>query len=356
MAIFLRKLKKPVKNILISRTDRIGDFVLTLPVFEALKKEAEVRVTVLCQKMVAPLLENNPFVDHIITIDRETPDDQLVKAIKTFNFDSLLVLVNDPVIRRLIPQLKFIPVRIGPLSKLNMLFNYTHPVIQKRSKSTRNEAEYNLELVRQITPDVCPSIKPKVYMTEDERCQFKVNFPIIDTFFQVKPCIAFHCGMNNSALNWSIKNYTALLKRLVDRNFHIILTGASDIEKETNQLLIESLVQEQQCQVLNIAGKVSLRELTILLSRCDLFIGPSTGPTHVANACGIPVISFYPPIQVQSRKRWEPFLATSEIFVPDVPCGQKYRCLKEKCSHFYCMDIIQPAAVEEAVVRLLKKD
>lgn len=355
MAIFLRKLKRPIKNILISRTDRIGDFILTLPVFEALKKETDVQITVLCQKMVAPLIQNNPFIDRVITVESEKSDVDLISEIKSFAFDSLLVLVNDPVIRRLIAQLKFIPVRIGPLSKPQMLFNYTHPVIQKRSQSFQNEAEYNLELIRQITGAIPQPIKPKLYIEDEEKEQFQKKFPKIDQFTQIGKTIVLHCGMNNSALNWSFGSYSDLLKRLIDRNFHIILTGASDIENETNQTLINGLPETSQKNVLNGCGKLNLRELAVLLSNCSLFIGPSTGPTHVANATGIPVVSIYPPIQVQSKQRWQPFLAQSEILVPNVPCGQKYRCIEKKCADYYCLDLITSETVEKAVLRLLEK-
>lgn len=354
MAIFLRKLKKPVKNILISRTDRIGDFMLTLPVFEALKKETDARITVLCQTLVAPLLLNNPYVDQVITVDSGQMGEVLISKIRSCNFDSLLVLVNDPVIRKLIPNLKFIPQRIGPASKLSMLFHYTHPVIQKRSRSIQNEAAYNLELIELISGKKANPIPPQLYIESKEKDQFQNAFPKISDDLNQGKTIVLHSGMNNSALNWSLECYQELLQRLVKKNYRIFLTGASDHESDTNQSLIDSLAKEDQSKAVNLSGKLNLRELAVLFSMCDLFIGPSTGPTHVANGAGIPVISFYPPIQVQSKKRWEPFLATSEIFVPDARCGQKYRCLGEKCSDFYCLDLITPEAVEKAVLRLLK--
>ena len=145
MAHFLRKLKQHPQHILVARPDRLGDFVLTLPVLEILRTVYEFEFTVLCQEAVKPLLENNPFVDTIITVkpDREV----LIDEIRTQNFDCILVLVNDPVMRKLLSKLHFIPVRIGPLSRPIALFHFTHPVVQKRSRSLRNEAEYNLELL-----------------------------------------------------------------------------------------------------------------------------------------------------------------------------------------------------------------
>ncbi|NQU64592.1 MAG: glycosyltransferase family 9 protein, partial [SAR324 cluster bacterium] len=165
MARFFRKLKKNPTKLLVARTDRIGDFVLTLPVLEVLHK-AGIKASILCRTMVTPLLENNPFVDRIITVDR--PDADPIEEIHAYGFDTLLVLVNDPIIRRLLPRLKDIPVRIGPLTKPSVFFSYTHPVLQKRSRSVMNEAEYNLELLGIFGLKPAQPPRPQLYFQEDE--------------------------------------------------------------------------------------------------------------------------------------------------------------------------------------------
>jgi ADP-heptose:LPS heptosyltransferase len=165
MALFLRKLKEQPKKVLVARTDRIGDFVLTLPVLEVLRKSG-IAPSVLCRSLVTPLLENNPFVDSIIAVD--SPGSDPLDEIRPQEFDCLLVLVNDPIIRGLLPRLKDIPVRIGPLSKPSVFFSYTHPVFQKRSRSLMNEAEYNLELLEVLNLKSIDPARPKIYFRPGE--------------------------------------------------------------------------------------------------------------------------------------------------------------------------------------------
>lgn len=353
MAIFLKKLKQRPKNILIARTDRIGDFILTLPVFEALGREPDISFSVLCQELVTPLLEQNPFVERIIIANPGKDRAELLQTIQESNFDALLVLVNDPIIRGLLPDLKkMIPVRIGPLSKLDALWNYTHPVLQKRSRSTQNEAEYNLELLEIFGRKSISPTPPKIYVTEAETTALRKRFPILSKDVSK---IVFHAGMNGSALNWKHSNYQELLQELLKEEYHLFLTGASETEREINQKLLHEAGQSFSEQLHDFTGQLTLRELSILIAASDLFIGPSTGPTHIADAVGTPLISFYPPIQVQSATRWQPFMANSTIFVPQVDCGQKYRCLGEKCPHFYCMDQIDPEAVFNQAKEYIQK-
>jgi len=350
MALFLRKLQKAPTNILVARTDRIGDFILTLPVLEVLHKVG-IKPSVLCRTMVTPLLEGNPFVDHIIKVD--DPDSDPMTQIREHGFDSLLVLVNDPIIRNLLPDLKHIPVRIGPLSKPSVFFSYTHPVLQKRSRSLMNEAEYNLELLEifGIKPNDPP--RPRLYFQEYEIQVFRSERSDILGDIQDEPLIVYHQGMGGSALNWSEKNYQILLHSLLDAGYRVVLTGNGKEESERNNQLINLLKPGYTEHLFNLTNTLSLRQLGLLIHLSDLFIGPSTGPTHLASAVGTEIISFYPPIQVQSPRRWGPYLSPSALFTPDVPCGQKFKCIREKCPHFYCMDNISPEDVLKQVKEIL---
>ncbi len=356
MAYYFRKLTKTVpKRLLISRTDRIGDFILTLPVFEAIKREHNINITVLCNHIAVPLLKNNPFVDGIISVDKDFNRDSLIKEIHANSFDALLVMVNDPLILSLLPALKQIPIRIGPLSKPAAFIHYSHPVLQKRSKSRKNEAEYNLELLKVFNQPSHNRIKPRLYLSEKETQGFlSKHRDLYEKFGKGLKWIVLHSGMNDSALNMKSEFYSDLLSGLLNQDFLVWLTGAGKAEYNTNQSLIKGSSISEQPKVINSAGWFNLRELAILISLSSAYIGPSTGPTHIANAVDTPLVSFYPPISVQSAKRWEPYLFKGTIYTPQVLCKQKFKCKGEKCRFFYCMDKIRVDDVLEEVVSIVK--
>ncbi len=341
---------------LVSRTDRIGDFVLTLPVFETLKKELDIDLTVLCHKSVVPLLDNNPFVDDVIPISEIDDTSRSLSRIKTQNFDTLMVLVNDPLIIKLLPLMQSIPVRIGPLNRPSVLFRYTHPVIQKRSRSVMNEAEYNLELLQTFGIVQQDTIKPRLYLSLEEIQAFRSKF--IDLFpFENNeiPIIVLHPGMGGSALNLKFDFYNQILQELLAKGYFIALTGSANTEYNENERLIKAQDETTRSKVVNVAGRFNLRELSVLIFISNLFIGPSTGPTHLANAVQTPLITFYPPIQVQSAKRWQPYLAKSSVLTPEVDCRQKYKCIGERCSFFYCMDTLEIHDVLKSMKKMMNE-
>ena len=55
------------ENLLIVRTDRIGDVILSLPLAEIVKRNyPSCKVTFLVREYTSSLVENNPFVDQVL--------------------------------------------------------------------------------------------------------------------------------------------------------------------------------------------------------------------------------------------------------------------------------------------------
>ena len=140
---------------------------------------------------------------------------------------------------------------------------------------------------------------------------------------------------------------------ILDSGYRVVLTGNGKEEAERNSQLFNLFQPAYKNRLFDLTNTLSLRQLSLLIHLSDLFIGPSTGPTHLANAVGTEIISFYPPVQVQSTRRWGPYLSSSALFTPDVPCGQKFKCIREKCPHFYCMDNIVPEDVMKQIKEIL---
>jgi len=62
-----------IRNILLVRTDRIGDVILTLPMAQAIRENfADAKVGFLARQYTAPILEISTYIDEILL--RETPE------------------------------------------------------------------------------------------------------------------------------------------------------------------------------------------------------------------------------------------------------------------------------------------
>ncbi|MEZ8018205.1 glycosyltransferase family 9 protein [Vibrio splendidus] len=95
---------------------------------------------------------------------------------------------------------------------------------------------------------------------------------------------------SKSYKNWTIEGYVALIEHAQQSGWNIVLSGSpATIEVQ----LAKSIEERLTTQVYNLVGKSSLLEMLALIKEADLIVAPDTGPTHMANAIGTPVIGLY---------------------------------------------------------------
>lgn len=88
---------------------------------------------------------------------------------------------------------------------------------------------------------------------------------------------------------WSTTNTVQLIKQIKERyQLPVVLTGGPDT-------LDYALAQEieSQVEVINYVGKTNLQQLAAVLQKAKVCIAPDTGPAHIANGVGTPVIGLY---------------------------------------------------------------
>lgn len=93
-----------------------------------------------------------------------------------------------------------------------------------------------------------------------------------------------------------------------------------------------------------------------VLTKAILFIGPSTGTTHIAAVLGVPVVGIYSPIKIQSSLRWGPLSKNKEkikLLVPDVICGEIKKCALRDCPYYECMGKIEVEDVVKQAVTII---
>ena len=101
----------------------------------------------------------------------------------------------------------------------------------------------------------------------------------------ISPC------SSHSARNWSTEGYAAVADYAIDRlGMAVVLSGGpSALEKTTGEAIENSM----RNRPLNLIGRDTLPQLVALLQRADIVISPDSGPAHLANAMGTPVIGLH---------------------------------------------------------------
>ena len=145
-------MNKELKNILIVRTDRIGDLVLTLPLAGLIKKQyPNSKVSFLVREYTKNIVGNHPFVDEVLVLKEVNGIASLfsnINLIKQKNFDSCIVVYPRFKIS-LIVFLSRIKNRIGTGYRwYSFLFN--QKVFEHRKNAERHELEYNVNLLEKL--------------------------------------------------------------------------------------------------------------------------------------------------------------------------------------------------------------
>jgi len=337
------------KNLLIVRTDRIGDVILSLPLAGIVKKYyPECKVTFLVKNYTKELVENHPYIDNILTLKEEVGKVNIkenVKEIKKYNFDSSII-VYPTFATAFIIFLSGINHRIGTGYRwYSFLFN--EKVYEHRKYAERHELEFNVNLLRKfnINGNITPaSIRFNLYINpeSDKKVKQDLREKNVDP---AKPIIIFHPGSLGSSIDLPIERFIELVQLVNDRTgFQISITGSSN-EKE----LCEKLVLNKRIK--NFAGKFSLSELKSIISLSDIFVSNSTGPIHISAALNKYTIGFYPKILACSAKRWGPYTEKAIIFTPETNCEN---CDREQCNNLNCMSSINVMNVFVEIEKIYK--
>ena len=141
----------PPERILITRTDRLGDLVLSTPVFEALRhKFPDSYLACLTFLENRPVVEGNPYLDEVILYDKKGSEKswwgnfRFALALARKRFDVAIHL--HPTNRmHLVSWLAGIPFRIGYRKKNDWIL--THAIYDRKGEGARHEAEYNFDLL-----------------------------------------------------------------------------------------------------------------------------------------------------------------------------------------------------------------
>ena len=317
-----------IKRILVSRTDKIGDLILSIPSFFMLRKMyPEAEITVLVRKYNYEIVKNLPYIDRVVKIDDYT-EKSLIDKIGYFKADVFIALYNDAFISKLAKK-SGAKLRIGPYSKLSSFFVFNRGVFQKRSKSVKNEAEYNLDLIKKLNP----ALFKKNYELNTEIVLEDKNREVADKFYndtvpKGRKVLVINPFMGGSAKNLKDEQYTSLIRKILQGNDNIdVILTVHISDEERAQKLLENL---DESRVHIFANGGGLLNTAAVIEKCDLYLGGSTGPTHIAGALQKNIVGIYPKLKTQSTTRWGVFGNNKvEYLIPD------YKSKKEDYSHKY---------------------
>lgn len=326
-----------LKKVIIVRTDRLGDAILSTPVATAIKEcYPQAEVCMLVNSCIADIIQVHLDIDDIIvddlTYESSKPKGlfRLSEELRARNFDAAVVL--HPTFRLTATIfLAKIPLRVGTGFRwYSFLFNKRH--FEHRKYSQKHELEYNLNLAEKIGARLN---RVEFRFQIPRVAQNKIrHFLVEHGLLNGNPKIIIHPGSGGSAKDWRPEYFGQLAQKLINTlGANIFITGSKN-EKHLEQIIH----RRTQNQSIPMTGKLSLLELGALMQESDLFISNSTGPLHLAVALDTPIIGLYCPIRTCRPERWGPYGQSKNVIISQKEDCSK--CFNQKSRFCSCMDNI----------------
>lgn len=329
------------KKIIISRTDAIGDVVLTLPMAGLLKRQFPgCELVFLGRNYTRDVVALSQNIDKFLSWDevKEASESEKANFLKKENADAIIHVFPIQEIAKASAKAK-IPYRIGSTGRLYH-YRYCNKLVPlSRKNSSLHEAQLNFKLLNPFfdSEEIPPLIEIQNYYGIKNEKNSKESFKnILDT---QKFNLIIHPKSKGSAREWPLENYSDLINLLPENRFKIFVTGTSE-EGE----LIRDFLNENKEDVIDLTGKFTLNELIEFIGQADGLVAASTGPLHLAAALGRLAVGIYPPIRPMDPVRWAPIGKNAHFLVKNKICSD---CRKTLICH--CINEISPKLVVDLI-------
>ena len=323
-------------RILLSRTDSIGDVILSLPMAGFIKEAIpDAHIIFMGKSYTKDVILCSEHVDEFLNWDdfSNLPDGQAVQKMKALNANAIVHVFPRKEIAQLAKKAE-LPLRIGTTGRIYHLLTCNKLIRFSRKRSDLHESQLNLKLLDGL------GIKTEASLEEVNSHMGFTRLPglpneAMSWLALDKKNIILHPTSQGSAVEWGLDNFNALIKALPQEKYKVFISGTKEDEK-----FLHGRIDFGQSHVTSILGKLSLKDFIAFIAHCDGLVAASTGPLHIAAALDKLAIGLYSPRRPIHPGRWKPIGKQAKALVFKEGCIQ---CAKgEKCN---CIQDIKPQSV-----------
>lgn len=325
-----------IRSLIISRTDGIGDVILTLPVAGLMKKlHPGVEIRFIGRSYTAPVVAACEHIDEFINWDQLSGNSsqEKIKFFKGLHADAILHVFPNKELARTAYQ-SGISLRIGTSHRFHHWLYCNRLVSVGRKRSPLHEAQLNTRLLSPLGAKETPSLDELAGLTGLTR-----PAPLDEIFSGwLDPDrfnLILHPKSKGSAREWGLANFSELIRLLPKERYKIFISGSSD-----DGTALRPHLEKWGSDVSDITGKMSLTQFIAFIAKADGLVAASTGPLHIAAALGKTAVGLYAPMRPVHPGRWAPLGPRAGYLVLDKKCQQ---CRHDKRCE--CIESIRPLEV-----------
>ncbi len=312
-----------MKKILIIRFSSIGDIVLTTPVVRCLKKQLkDCEIHYLTRQAFKPVLENNPYIDNIITVKNSVSE--VIPALRAERYDHIV--------------------------DLHKNFRSCHVRLKLKAKATSFP---KLNLRKWLLVNFKLNMMPAVHIV-DRYFKAVESLDVTNDFMGLDYFLSKSDRIDAALLPETHRNGFVVMviggkhktkqlpaekavELLVTLNKPVVVLGGAEDREEGRKI-----EQEAGDHVFSACGKFTINQSASLVEQAKVVITNDTGLMHIAAAFSKPVISLWgntvPGLGMYPYMPNHP--ERSRLFeVKGLPCRPCSKIGYRKCpkKHFRCM-------------------
>jgi len=321
---------------------------MTTPAVAALKRALpHASLTYIVEEPYHRLVEGNPDIDKTILI----PHHQgllsflnLVRRVRREKYDIVIDFHGGPRASR-IAWLTRAGLKVGYELK-HKGFIYDIRVPRHREGAPIHSVENHINLIRAAGIEVhepWPRLTlPAAWKEESER----IDKLWADLRLFGAKVVVLHVGAGNAFRDWGAQNLGGLTEGLAGLpGVRVVLVGSAlDVPRA------EEVRKISPKSVLSLAGELNLIELREVIGRATLFVGPDSGPMHIAASTSTPIVALFGPTLPANFSPWQARATLVEKTLDCRPCKQR-RCLT---GDFRCLQSITVDEVLKACQQYLQ--
>ncbi len=319
---------------------------MTTPAISGLKEKIpHASLTYIVEEPYRQLVEGNPSLDEIFVLPAHQKKREFLRSlfqIRRRRFDAVIDFHGGP-------KASWITIfsgarwKVGYKSKYKS-FIYDATVPRKKASGHFHSVENHVNLIRALGVRV-DSIPPLFLPQPEDKEKEKIERLIRENNLEDVSLIILHISAGNEFRNWGLRNIITLINLFSPhRKARVILVG-SEKEKKIEREIRKS----SQAEFLSLVGNLNLRELREIISRASLFVGPDSGPMHIAASTSTPIVALFGPTLPENFSPWKARAVILEKDFSCRPCRQKH-CVYED---FRCLRSISPEEVYQKCLNFL---
>ena len=337
-----------------------GDVLLASPVLGVLKGHApKIEVDALVYDDTAPMLEGHAALTQLHVVGRHWKkagflsrfalEKQLHGALRARRYDLLVHLTEQPrgawLARSLGARASIAPVVPGRGALWARSFTHLYPLARN---GRRHKVEANLDALRRI--GLQPGMdERRMQFVPGAAAQARIAALLAAEGLAERSFIHIHPASRWSFKCWTPERNAELIDRLSSAHRAVVTAAPEPAEMS----LIDEILSKTKSKPVNLAGKLSIKELGALTARARLFIGVDSMPMHLAAAMGTPAVALFGP---SGEDEWRPWRVKHRVVAsghPCRPCGND-GCGGSKVSE--CLTTLAVDDVHAVVQELLAQD